>query len=163
LEYTSKLLTKKRERGSMITNSFSLNRLKDNSQLKRAEVPTTEEKGYSPEHSKSVKVQVKQKIVNQWVADRIKEKLHAASRVSLHSHKPVVLYRKIIEEMDDITEEEISFVSGNHIINIIYVYGGFVPTTFKTMEVFTLDKFTKWFIQEGKREELLQCLEELEK
>ena len=45
---------------------------------------------------------------------------------------------------------------------MIYAYGGFIPSTFKTIEVFTLDKFIKWIIQEKNKDVLLECIEELE-
>ena len=73
-----------------------------------------------------------------------------------------LLYRKNIEESESAVEEEISYISGSHIVQVIYVYGGFIPSTFKNIEIFTLDKFTKWILQERKRELLLQCIEELE-
>jgi hypothetical protein len=100
--------------------------------------------------------------VKQWLADRLKDKLQRASAISLHIHKPVMLFRKIIEETENAVEEEIGYISGNHIVCMTYVYGGFIPSSFKSIEVFTRDKFTKWILQERKKDMLLQCIEELE-
>jgi len=101
-------------------------------------------------------------IVKQWLGERFKDKLQMASRLSSHTHKPILLYRKYIEESASAIEEEISYISGNHIVQVIYAYGGFIPSTFKKIEVFTLDKFTKLMLQDRKKELLLQCIEELE-
>jgi hypothetical protein len=101
-------------------------------------------------------------VVNQWLGERFKDKLQRASRISSHTHKPILLYRKTIEESPSAIEEEITYISGSHIVQVIYAYGGFIPSTFKNIEVFTVDKFTKCMIQERKKEILLQCIEELE-
>ena len=100
--------------------------------------------------------------VRRWLADRIKDKLQRASILSLHTRKPIVLYRKSIEENESAVEEEISYVTGNHIVHMIYAYGGFIPSSFRTIEVFTLDKFTKRILQERKKDLLLQYFDGLE-
>ncbi|HEY6534730.1 MAG TPA: hypothetical protein VIY08_02825 [Candidatus Nitrosocosmicus sp.] len=104
----------------------------------------------------------KDNIVKQWLSDRLKDKLQRASITSLHSRKPILLFRKNMEETDVAIEEEISYLSGNHIVHLVYAYGGFVPSAFHTIEIFTLDKFTKWIVQGEKKDLLLQCIEELE-
>ena len=101
-------------------------------------------------------------VVKQWLAERFKDKLQGASRLSLHTNKPIILYRKSIEESENATEEEICYISGNHIIQILYAYGGFIPSNFKNIEVFTIDKFTKFVLQERKKDLLLQCIESIE-
>jgi hypothetical protein len=101
-------------------------------------------------------------IVKQWLGERFKDKLQSASRLSSHTHKPKLLYRKSIEESESAIEEEICYISGNHIVQVIYAYGGFIPSNFKNIEVVTIDKFIKWILQGKKKELLLQCIEELE-
>jgi hypothetical protein len=101
--------------------------------------------------------------VKQWLTERLKDKLHVVSRSSMYSHKPLLLYRRIIEESQNAVEEEIAYISRNNIVRIEYAYGGFIPTTFKIIEVFTLEKFTKWITQKNKKDLLLQCIEELER
>ena len=46
--------------------------------------------------------------VKQWLAERLRDKLQRASILSFHNHKPILLYRKSIEETENATEEEIS-------------------------------------------------------
>ena len=101
-------------------------------------------------------------IVKQWLGERFKDKLQMASRLSSHTHKPKLLYRKSMEESENAIEEEICYISGNHIVQVIYAYGGFIPSNFKNIEVVTIDKFIKWILQRKKKELLLQCIEELE-
>ncbi len=100
--------------------------------------------------------------VRLWLSNRLKEKLQRASLLSLHSHKPMILYRQIIEETESAVQEEISYVVGNHIVHMIYAYGGFVPTTFQKIDIFTLDKFTKWIMQAKRKNLLLQCIDSLD-
>jgi hypothetical protein len=113
------------------------------------------------ENVKSEEVIRKNSIVKQWLGERFKYKLQMASRLSSHTHKPILLYRKSIEESESAIEEEISYISGSHIVQINYAYGGFIPSNFKNIEVFTIDKFIKWILQRKRKELLLQCIEEL--
>jgi hypothetical protein len=101
-------------------------------------------------------------IIKQWLAERLKDKLQRATILSLHHHKPILLFRKSIEEIDNAVEEEIIYLTGSHTVHMIYAYGGFIPSTFKTIEVFTLDKFIKWIIQGKNKDLLLECIEGLE-
>jgi hypothetical protein len=100
--------------------------------------------------------------VKKWLADIIKNKLQKASILSLHTHKPICLCRKTIEESENAVEEEISYVTGNHVVHMIYAYGGCIPSSFQTIEVFTMEKFTRWILQTKKKDTLLQCLDGLE-
>ena len=72
------------------------------------------------------------------------------------------MYRISIEETENAVEEEICYLTGIHIVQIVYAYGGFVPSTFQKIEVLTLDKFIKWILQERKKDLLLQCLDGLD-
>lgn len=153
-------MTKKREAG---LNSYHLRSSGDESHgqnkvkidMNLQENQTSQPIDKDPEKEKNI-------IVNQWLTERIKDKIQRASRLSLHTHKPIILYRKTIEEIEDSTEEEISYITGNYVIQFVYAYGGFVPSMFKTIDVYTIDRFTKWIIQENKRELLVQCIEELD-
>lgn len=101
-------------------------------------------------------------VVRLWLANRLKEKLQRAFILSLHSHKPIILYRNIIEESESAVQEEISYIVENRIIHMCYTYGGFVPTTFQKIEIFTLDKFTKWIMQGKNKDFLFQCMDNLD-
>lgn len=102
-------------------------------------------------------------IVEKWLAERFEDKLGKISFIMKQTHKPILLYRNTIEESEDALHEQIGLVIGKYIVTITYAYGGFVPSTFQKGEVYTLDKFTKWIVKKGKRDLLLQCLENIDK
>jgi len=99
----------------------------------------------------------KQTIIEDWLAERLSDKLRKAARVV----QPRLLYRNTIEESKDALQE-VCILSGKHIVIMIYAYGGFVSSTFQKIDVFTSDKFIRWIIKEGKKDLLKQCLESLE-
>jgi hypothetical protein len=101
-------------------------------------------------------------IIEDWLAERLADKLRKASMVVQQTHTPHLLYRNTIEESKDALQEEVGMISGKHIVIMIYSYGGFVPSTFQKIEVYTSDKFTNWIVKNGKKDLLLQCLESLE-
>src|SRR5437899_5902477 len=100
-------------------------------------------------------------IIEDWLAERLTDKLRKASIVVQQTHRPHLLYRNTIEESQDVLQEEVGIISGKHIVVMIYAYGGFVPSTFQKIEVYTSDKFIKSNIKKGKTALLLQCLESL--
>jgi len=101
-------------------------------------------------------------IIEDWLAERLADKLRKASMVVQQTHIPHLLYRNTIEESKDALQEEVGMISGKHIVIMIYSYGGFVPSTFQKIEVYTSDKFINWIVKNGKKDLLLQCLESLE-
>jgi hypothetical protein len=101
-------------------------------------------------------------IIEDWLAERLADKLRKASMVVQQTHIPHLLYRNTIEESKDALQEEVGMISGKHIVIMIYSYGGFVPSTFQQIEVYTSDKFTNGIVKNGKKDLLLQCLESLE-
>ena len=100
-------------------------------------------------------------IIEDWLAERLTDKLRKASIVVQQTHRPHLLYRNTIEESQDVLQEEVGIISGKHIVIMIYAYGGFVPSTFQKIQVYTSDKFIKSIIKKGKKDLLLQCLETL--
>jgi hypothetical protein len=109
-------------------------------------------------------VEVKQDnaiIIEDWLAERLTDKLRKGSIVAQQTHRPHLLYRHTIEESQDVLQEEVGIISGKHIVVMIYTFGGFVPSTFQKIEVYTSDKFINWIIKKGKTDLLLQCLETL--
>jgi hypothetical protein len=100
-------------------------------------------------------------IIEDWLAERLSDKLRTATTVVQQTGKPHLLYRNTIEESKDALQEEVCILSGKHIVIIIYAYGGFVSSTFQKIDVCTLDKFIRWIIKEGKKDLLMQCLESL--
>ena len=101
-------------------------------------------------------------IIDDWLSERLSDKLRKASIVVQQTHIPHLLYRNTIEESNDALQEELGIISGKHIVIMIYAYGGFVSSTFQKIDVYTSDKFTRWIIKNGKKDLLLQCLESLE-
>jgi hypothetical protein len=71
------------------------------------------------------------------------------------------LYRNIIDESEDALQEQVGLIVGKQIVTVMYTYGGFVPSTFQKIAVYTLDKFTKWIVKKEKRDLLLQCLQNI--
>ena len=102
-------------------------------------------------------------IVEKWLAEIFEDKLRKVSIIIKQTHRPILLYRNTIEESEDALREQIGLVIGKHIVMIMYAFGGFVPSTFQKVEIHTLDKFTQWIVKKGKRDLLLQCLENIDK
>jgi hypothetical protein len=150
-------LAKKRE---IPLKSYQIHNSNENYQSKKNKVYVSIHESHNKQST--IKEEEQNVIIKQWLTERLKDKLQRANILSLHHHKPIHLYRKSIEESDNAAEEEIIYLTGNHIVHMIYAYGGFIPSTFKTIEVFTLDKFIKWIIQEKNKDLLFQCIEELE-
>ena len=100
-------------------------------------------------------------IIEDWLAERLTDKLRKASIGVQQTHIPHLLYRNTIEESHDALQEEVGIISGRHIVIMIYAYGGFVSSTFQKIDVYTSDKFIKWIIKKGKKDLVLQCLESL--
>jgi hypothetical protein len=74
--------------------------------------------------------------------------------------KPFVLFRNILEESEHATQEEVAILNGKYVIIQIFTHGGFLPSSFQHLYVFTLEKFLIW-IMERSRELFLQCLDNL--
>ena len=104
----------------------------------------------------------KANVIEDWLVERLADKLRKGSIIVQQSHIPHLLYRTVIEENEDVVEEEIGILSEKYIVTIIHVYGGFIPSSLRKIDVYTLDKFTRRIIQKGKKDLLLQCLENLE-
>jgi hypothetical protein len=49
----------------------------------------------------------------------------------------------------------------NHVIILLYAYGGFIPSEFQSVRIYTIDKFTKSILRKERKDLLLQCLENL--
>ena len=101
-------------------------------------------------------------IIEDWLAERLSDKLRKATTVMQQTRKPRLLYRNTIEETKDALQEEVCILSGKHIVIMIYAYGGFVSSTFQKIDICTSDKFIRCIIKEGKKDLLMQCLESLE-
>jgi hypothetical protein len=101
-------------------------------------------------------------IIEDWLAERLSDKLRKASTVVQQTHIPHLLYINTIEESKDALQEEVGIISGKHVVIMIYAYEGFVSSTFQKIDVYTSDKFIRWIIKKRKKDLLLQCLESLQ-
>lgn len=97
----------------------------------------------------------------EWLIYRLGSKLKEANVIIQHSHIPLLLYRDIIEESNCAAEEEVCLLAENHVIILLYAYGGFIPSEFQRIRIHTIDKFTKSILKKDRKDLLLQCLENL--
>jgi hypothetical protein len=112
--------------------------------------------------NKQVAIDEKQVTLDDWVIERFREKLKKASIIVNRLGKPIVLYRKTIEESECAGEEEVAtLVSERYALVQVYTHGGFIPPSFQQQHVFSLDEFPKWMMKRS-RELVLQCLEAMD-
>ena len=97
----------------------------------------------------------------EWLIYRLGSKLKEANVIIQHSHIPLLLYRDIIEESNCAAEEEVCLLTENHVIILLYAYGGFIPSEFQRIRIHTIDKFTKSILKKDRKDLLFQCLENL--
>lgn len=101
-----------------------------------------------------------EKIVEEWLIEKFRDKLRKASIISSRKDRPFILYRNIIEESEDALEEEVATMSEKHVVVQVFSHGGFLPTNFQKQHIFTLDKFIRRILKSN-RSLLLQCLDNL--
>jgi hypothetical protein len=112
--------------------------------------------------NKQVTIDDRQVTLDDWVIERFTEKLKKASIIATRLAKPLILYRKTLEESECATEEEIAtIVNERHILVQVYTQGGFIPLSFQQQYVFSMDEFPKWIMKRS-RELVLQCLETMD-
>jgi hypothetical protein len=99
--------------------------------------------------------------LDQWLVERLRDKLAKTTLLAGRLRHPILLYRKTIEESEQSAEEEIATVCKDFIIVQVIVYGGFVPPSFHQQYIFTPDKFASWVMHRS-RELVMQCLENIE-
>ena len=109
--------------------------------------------------NKQVTLDEKQVTLDEWLVERLREKLSKAAVSASRTGKPILLYRNIMDaKTEGSAEEEIATVSEKNAILQVYTYGGFIPPTFQQQYVFMLDEFPAWVMKRS-RNLLLQCLE----
>ena len=114
------------------------------------------------DNDKTVSCIDKKSVVDEWVADGLRNKIREASITVQQTQKPILLYRNIVEENEDAIQEQVGIITEkNHVIVVLYAYGGLVPSTFQKVNVYTTDKFVKWLLKKENKQVLLQCLEEI--
>src|SRR2546426_12826729 len=108
--------------------------------------------------NKQVTIDEKQVTLDDWVIERFREKLKKTSIIANRLGKPIVLYRKTIEESECAGEEEVAtLVSERYALVQVYTHGGFIPLSFQHQHVFSLVEFPKWLMK-GIQELVLHVL-----
>ena len=99
--------------------------------------------------------------IDNWVLDRLRDRLRRASILATRTGSPVVLYRHTIEEIENSAEEEIATVNEQYVVVQVITHGGFIPPNFHQQYVFTFEEFPKWILKRS-NELLAMCLESLD-
>ncbi|MFZ0555476.1 MAG: hypothetical protein WAM26_09305 [Nitrososphaeraceae archaeon] len=112
-------------------------------------------------NNKQVALDSGQVTLDQWLVERLRDKLAKTSLLAGRLRRPILLYKKTMEESEQSAEEEIATVSKDFIIVQVITYGGFISPSFQQQYVFTPDKFASWVMHRS-RELVMQCLENIE-
>ncbi|RMF28698.1 MAG: hypothetical protein D6752_07205 [Candidatus Nitrosothermus koennekii] len=107
----------------------------------------------------------KQFTIEECMISRLKELLFISSILSFKSSKPIILYRNVMEEYEDIMEEEIASISGPFIIVQVITYGGVIAPSIQQQSIFDLEEFPEWAMNRGKElfQRILSNLESIVK
>ena len=112
-------------------------------------------------NNKQIALDRGQVTLDEWLVERLRDKLVKSSLLAGRLPHPILLYRRTIEESEHSAEEEIATMCKDFIIVQIIVYGGFIPPSFHRQYVLTPDKFACWIMRRS-RELVMQCLENIE-
>jgi Icc-related predicted phosphoesterase len=82
----------------------------------------------------------REKIIEEWLIEKFRDKLRKASIISGRKDKPFVLYRNITEESEDALEEEVATVNEKYVVVQVFSHGGFLPTRFQN------NRYLRWMI-----------------
>ena len=112
--------------------------------------------------NKQVIIDEKQVTLDDWVIERFREKLKKTCVIANRLGKPIVLYRKTLEESESAGEEEVAtLVNERYALVQVYTHGGFIPLSFQQQHVFSLNEFPTWMMKRS-RELVLQCIEAMD-
>jgi hypothetical protein len=112
-------------------------------------------------NNKQIALDNGQVTLDEWLVERLRDKLAKTSLLAGRLCHPILLYRKTMEESEQSAEEEIATVCKDFIIVQVIVYGGLVPPSFHQQYIFTPEKFALWVMHRS-RELVMQCLENIE-
>ncbi len=112
--------------------------------------------------NKQLAVDERQVTLDEWVLERFRDKLKKAAVLTTRFGKPLVLYRRTIEEYEFAGEDEVcTLIDEKYTLVQVYTHGGFIPLSFQEQYVFSLDEFPKWVMKRS-RDLVLQCLEAID-
>jgi hypothetical protein len=112
-------------------------------------------------NNKQIALDTGQVTLDQWLVERLRDKLAKTSLLAGRLRHPILLYRKTIEESEQSAEEEVATVCKDFIIVQVIIYGGFISPSFQQQYIFTPDRFASWVMHRS-RELVMQCLENIE-
>jgi hypothetical protein len=111
--------------------------------------------------NKQVTIDGRQATLDDWLNDRIGDKLRKASIIVSRTRMPFVLYRNIIEEGEHVVQEEVATINEKYVVIEVLTYGGFLPISFQQQCVFTLYEFPTWIMKRS-RDLFLTCIKNLD-
>lgn len=112
-------------------------------------------------NNKQITLDTGQVTLDQWLIERLRDKLVKASLLAGRLRHPILLYRKTLEESEQSAEEEVATICKDFIIVQVIIHGGFISPSFQQQFIFTPDKFAPWVMRRS-RELVMQCLESIE-
>lgn len=112
--------------------------------------------------SRQLIVDERQVTLDDWFAEIFREKLRQASVIASRTGKPLVLYRRTLEESEDASEEELATVVREKFAIVqVYTQGGFIPPSVQQQRVFSFEEFPVWMMKRS-RELSICCLEAID-
>ena len=66
-------------------------------------------------------------VIEDWLLERLADKLMKASIIVHNRHMTHLLYRNTIEEKEDALQEEVGLLTEKYVLVITYDYGGLYP------------------------------------
>lgn len=112
-------------------------------------------------NNKQIALDSGQVTLDQWLVERLRDKLLKTSLLARKLRHPILLYRKTIEDSEQSAEEEVATINKDFIIVQVIIYGGFISPSFQQQHIFTPNEFALWVMRRS-RELVLQCLENIE-
>jgi hypothetical protein len=112
-------------------------------------------------NNKQIALDGGQVTLDQWLVERLRDKLVKTSLLARKLSRPILLYRKTMEESEQSAEEEVAMINKDFIVVQVIIYGGFIPPSFLQQHIFTPYEFASWIMRRS-RELVMQCLENME-
>lgn len=92
--------------------------------------------------------------------ENFKDKLTKLSVNVSKTGRPVILYTKLLDEVNDYGEQELAIVNENFVVIQVITFGGYVPIGIQHQRVFTFEEFSNW-IYDRSNNLFNQCVETL--
>lgn len=99
--------------------------------------------------------------LDSWQLGRLESLLRSASEAVSKTGRPVVLYRRTVEEQEDSHEEIVCTVAEGHVIEQQVTSGGVLVPEFGAQRVYSLQEYPQAVLDQSK-ERFSQVIESLE-